>query len=206
MITPSGASRRAIPATKSLRSGTWASTLFADDEIGRDRRARIAVGRLDVRRTAPRSGIPAVRRPRATFAAGSMPRTGSPRATNMLQQVPVVARDLDDAGSEPERETLDRRRRRTARRARPNCPSTRRSRRSRAKMFSGGTTSSTCTRSTASQIAGVQRVGPARVRCSRVRYAFAAAGAQVDHRVVEGGAARRHCGGVLTGRPELGSD
>ena len=85
-----------MPATKSLRSGTWARTLLPTIEVGlpalgdaASRRARVAE-ELDERRDAAFAAAS------ATFAAGSMPSTGTPRCDEVLQQVAVVAGELDD--------------------------------------------------------------------------------------------------------------
>ena len=59
--------------------------------------------------------MPRSRAASATLAAGSMPSAGMPRVDDVLQQVAVVAGDLDDEAVGAEPEPLDRRRRRSAR-------------------------------------------------------------------------------------------
>ena len=118
------------PATKSLRSGTCASTLLPTSRSAvplRGAQARAAL--------APKNsttvGTPARLGDRATLAAGSMPSTGMPRCDEVLEEIAVVARDLDDlrVGPSPKR-SIDLRRR-SAARAPPSSPSTTRSTRSR---------------------------------------------------------------------------
>ena len=78
--TPPGLSSMRMPATKSFRSGTWASTLLptsrsAAPAFGDELAGELAAEELDERRHAPLLGA------RATLAAGSMPSAGMPRAT-----------------------------------------------------------------------------------------------------------------------------
>ena len=106
VITPSAASSIAIPATKSLRSGTWASTLFPTRRSARrPRHAASAAARA--RRTRHASGCPSRPRPPRRSLPARSPSTGIAALDEVLEQVAVVARDLDDDGS--------RRRARTAR-------------------------------------------------------------------------------------------
>jgi hypothetical protein len=78
-MTPSGASSTFMAPTKSLRSGTWASTL-----LPRSRSARRCAASFVATGTPKNStsvGTPFSTATSATLAAGSMPRTDTPRAT-----------------------------------------------------------------------------------------------------------------------------
>ena len=66
------------PATKSLRSGTWAITLLACMTSARMPSARSRCGELGAEELDERRHAALRRRPRRTFAAGSMPSTGTP--------------------------------------------------------------------------------------------------------------------------------
>ena len=88
-----------MPATKSLRSGTWASTLLPMSEVGRaGPRATSARGQLAGRRTRSASARPGRSAASATLRAGSTPSAGMPACDEVLQQVAVVAGQLDDVG------------------------------------------------------------------------------------------------------------
>jgi hypothetical protein len=80
VMTPSAASRIFMPATKSLRSGTWASTLLPSSRSAGPCSAfsRAAVSRP---KNSVTLGMPFSRAAAATFAAGSTPSTGMPMAT-----------------------------------------------------------------------------------------------------------------------------
>ena len=102
---PSGASRAATPAAKSLMSGTCARTLFP--------RTRSACPRSRARRapsSAPKNSVivstPRATAASATFSAGSIPSTGTRFGEEVLQEIPVVRRELDDEALRPEREPL----------------------------------------------------------------------------------------------------
>ena len=50
--------------------------------------------------------MPLSRATSATLAAGSMPSTGTPSGNEMLQQIAVIAGELDDEAVRPEPEPL----------------------------------------------------------------------------------------------------
>ena len=96
-----------MPATKSFRSGTWASTLFADDQVGAALLGDDLLRASSQPKNATRVRTPSRTATSATFAAGSTPRTGMPQRDEIAQQVAVVARQLDDRALGIEAESLD---------------------------------------------------------------------------------------------------
>ena len=126
-----------MPATKSLRSGTWASTLLPSSRSAATRRAAAVRGRraeeLDARRD-----------PLAIGDVGHVRRRldaqhRDPGAAEVLQQVAVVARDLDDQARRAQPELRDHPRR-SGGSARPSCRVRTRSRRSRRRSPRGSRT------------------------------------------------------------------
>ena len=83
-----------IPRTKSLSAGTWARTLFP-----RSRSACFPCSRRDVAVSGLKNwtsvGIPFSSAALATLAAGSMPKHRNVLCLEELEQVAVVARNLD---------------------------------------------------------------------------------------------------------------
>ena len=131
--TPSGGEQDCKPATKSFRCRARERARCCR-RAGRRRpcssaRSRAAVAR---RRTRPGWGCPC-----ASAACGHVraparcPRHGIPACDEVLEQVAVVAGDLDDEAVGAQAEPLDRSSRRSAARARPSCRNRTRSRRSR---------------------------------------------------------------------------
>ena len=148
-----------MPPTKSLRSGTWASTL-----LPRSRSACVARPRASRAVSTPKNST-SVRTPfstrdlRRTFAAGSMPSTGMPRSHEVLQQVAVVAGELDDlAAARRARSARSSSRRSAAACSSQRASSTTRSTRSRRRSRSGVSYSSSCTRKHSSQTSALQRI------------------------------------------------
>ena len=148
---PRGFSRIGRPATKVVEVGHLGQHVVADDEIGLTP-SPASSRAVSCRRNEPASGRPALRAALATFSAGSMPSTGKPCFDEVLQQVAVVAGELDDAAL-----------RATARSARStistysaaHAPARHRSRtrnrRIRGRYRSGVTYSCTCARKQVSQ-------------------------------------------------------
>ena len=93
-----------MPATKSLRSGTCASTLLPTQQVGRACPRRPARAAVCAPKNSTSVGMPFCSAAAATLAAGSMPSTGMPRCDEVLQQVAVVAGDLDHAARRAEAE------------------------------------------------------------------------------------------------------
>ena len=95
-----------MPATKPLRSGTCAITLLAMMTSARlpsaTRRSASSMPK-----NSRRVGTPTASAASAWSGAGSMPSTGTPRSTKLLQQVAVVAGDLDDEAVGPSPCALD---------------------------------------------------------------------------------------------------
>ncbi len=94
VTTPSGLSRMAMPATKSLRSGTWARTLLPTIRSAPTPSETSCLASRTPKKST-RVGMPFSTAARATLAAGSMPSTGTPSGREMLQEVAVIARQLD---------------------------------------------------------------------------------------------------------------
>ncbi len=94
-----------MPATKSLRSGTWASTLLPMMRSARLPSATSSAASLRPKKST-RVGMPLSIATLATLAAGSMPSTGTPSGSEVLQQVAVVARELDDQAVRAEAQPL----------------------------------------------------------------------------------------------------
>jgi len=80
VMTPAGAKSARSPRTKSLMSGTWASTLLPSTRSAAPNSAAIARPVASPRKST-RVGTPRASAARATLAAGSMPSTGTPAAT-----------------------------------------------------------------------------------------------------------------------------
>ena len=86
MITPAGLSAIFMPATKSLRSGTWASTLLPSSRsAARSGPSAVAVSRP---KNSTSVAMPRSSATSATFAAGSMPSTGTPRCLKNWSRYP----------------------------------------------------------------------------------------------------------------------
>ena len=83
-----------IPATKSFRLGTWASTSFPSSRSACLPCATSSRA-VAVPKNLTKVGTPISTATEATLAAGWMPSTGICFAT-ILKQIPVVAGDLDD--------------------------------------------------------------------------------------------------------------
>ena len=105
VTTPSGFRIRRSPSTKSWAFGTWASTLLPT--------IRSAVRPCSSSSRASRSpkksttvSIPRSFAAAATLAAGSIPSVRHPSGLEELEQVAVVAGDLDDLARAVEFETL----------------------------------------------------------------------------------------------------
>ena len=95
--------------TKSSRSGTWARTLLATIRSAARPAPTRSLGRLPRRRTAPRWACPCALATSAMLAAGSIPEHRDAGGHEVLQQVAVVAGDLDHQAVGPEAEPVDRR-------------------------------------------------------------------------------------------------
>ncbi len=95
------------PATKSRSGPARARARCCRSARSASRPARAAAGQLERRRTRRASGSRPPRRAAATFAAGSIPSTGTPRSSKYRKEVAVVARDLDDLARRVEAEALD---------------------------------------------------------------------------------------------------
>jgi hypothetical protein len=98
-----GPSRRARPPTKSFRSGTWARTLFAiSRSAGCTPHSSVAASRP---KNLTSVGMPRSRAAAATFAAGSIPRTGIPRAAKYWRRWPslLATSTTRDAALRPNR-------------------------------------------------------------------------------------------------------
>ena len=123
---PWGASTSAIPPTKSLRSGTWAMTLLAASRSAArpsaaSRSSQIPSEELD-------DGLDALLLGHLRDIGGRLDtQRGDPALDEVLQQIAVVAGELNDEAVVIEAETLAPPSRRTCGRAPPTSPSTRRS-------------------------------------------------------------------------------
>ena len=126
---PSSLTSARSPAAKPRMSGTWAKTLLATTRSARPCRRRSAAGlrteELDLGRDAAGPGRLGDVRGRLDAEHGDAARA------EVLQEIAVVARDLDDEALRGQPEAARSSRPRTAGRARPTSPSTRRSTRSR---------------------------------------------------------------------------
>ena len=110
--TPVGFSKaRDALATKPLVSATCASTLLACKDIGLLAFGRELAGQIEVKKAMHRVDADRASPPRPGAFAGSMPSTVMPASTIVLQQVAVVARELDDQAVGPELARRDRSRR-----------------------------------------------------------------------------------------------
>ena len=93
VTTPVGLSSTRMPPTKSLMSGTCASTLLPTI------RSAWPLGARRCASSTPKNsvtvGMPLAIAASATLAAGSMPRTPTPSSSEILQQIAVVAGQLD---------------------------------------------------------------------------------------------------------------
>ena len=98
-----------MPATKSLRSGTWARTLLPMTRSAWPPLAHEALGEVARRRTPSASGRRAPRRPRRRCARARRRGPGIAAGDEVLEQVAVVARQLDDEAVPAEAEALDHR-------------------------------------------------------------------------------------------------
>ena len=135
-----------MPPTKSLRSGHVGEHVVAEQQVGLMPRAREPRSRSRRRRTRPPSGRPArVGRPRDV--GGRLDAEHRDAALHeVLQQVAVVAGDLDDLAAASEAEALDHRARRSAWQCSSHVSRTTRSTRSRRRCAPGDSNSSSCTR------------------------------------------------------------
>ena len=79
-VIPSGFNTMRMPSTKSLRSGTWASTLLPTTRSAWMPSVRISSA-VSTPKNSAMVGMPFARAASATFWAGSMPSTGTPLAT-----------------------------------------------------------------------------------------------------------------------------
>ena len=140
-----------MPATKSLRSGTCASTLLPTIRSACAALGDAAPRRARRRRTRPGSERPCRCATSATLAAGSMPSTGHAERQEMLQQIAVVARQLDHEAVRPEPEPLRDHLAVAPGRARPSWSSRTRSRRIRGRCAPGSRTRCSWTRKHCSQ-------------------------------------------------------
>ena len=100
VATPSGASSVRIPATKSLRSGTWARTLLPITRSAR-RSSRTNCPASSSPKNSVRVGTCFATAAAATFRAGSILERWDSPLDEVLQQVAVVTRQLDDEALEP---------------------------------------------------------------------------------------------------------
>ena len=83
-------------ADEVVEVGHLREDVVGDDQVGRaGPRPTMPLGAAPRRRTRRGSARPSAARPRATLAAGSMPSTGTPQRQEVLQQVAVVAGELD---------------------------------------------------------------------------------------------------------------
>ena len=87
-----------MPADEVVEVGHLGQHVVADDEVGRAaRRATSSLGAARApKNSRQRRDAALARAASATFAAGSMPRHGMPARDEVLQQVAVVAGELDD--------------------------------------------------------------------------------------------------------------
>ena len=106
VMTPSGFSSRTMPATKSLRSGTCASTLLPMMRSARLPSATSSVGQRLRRRNRPASGMPLSTATLRDVGRRLDAEDGHAERQEVLQQVAVVAGQLDDEAVGPESEPL----------------------------------------------------------------------------------------------------
>ena len=96
-MTPSGFSRQLHAGDEVVEVGHLRQHVVADDEVGLLALGGQLLRRASRRRTRTSVGTPLLDAPTsATLAAGSMPSTGTPARHEVLQQVAVVAGELDD--------------------------------------------------------------------------------------------------------------
>ena len=131
---PPGASRSGQAGGEVVEVGHVGEHVVGDDQVGRTAARPRARARAPRRRTRTSVGMPAARAAAAMFRAGSMPSAGMPRGHEVLEQVAVVAGDLDDRRLVEAELSARSPRRRIDGHARPSCRSTTRSRRTRVKM------------------------------------------------------------------------
>ena len=107
MITPSGFSRMRHAGDEVVEVGHLGQHVVADDEVGllalRDELPSASSRAEELDRASAR---PCSIATLATLAAGSMPSTGTPSGKKVLQQVAVVAGELDDEAVRAEAEAL----------------------------------------------------------------------------------------------------
>ncbi len=181
-----------MPATKSLRSGTCASTLLPTIRSARRPSATQRLGQRRRRRTRPASRCPCAMRDPGDVGRRLDAEHRDAERQEVLQQVAVVARELDHEAVRPEPEPRARSSRSRPWRGRPRSSSRRRSRRTPGRCAPGVTYSPSWTRKQLAADQHVQReVGLHRVELIRREEALAQRRhAEIDEAVLEARAAQ----------------